>query len=289
MKMRRLLPVILITGYILLIIPFTKEMKARPVAVKLGYFPEPEAVKLVVGDQKYLASQYAVLKVIMYFGALVDQRKQQHVTPEYENMFATLKTASVLDPWNADIYYFAQAAFVWELQKTRDVNVLLDYGMKYRTWDDQLPFFAGFNASFFLKDYAAAAQYLKRSADISKNPLVANLTARYFYESGQEELGIRFVDYMQQRTADVRINRIYLLRKEALQAVLKIKRAVSVYNEKFGVPPQSVDTLVSVHLLDAIPADPYGGTFYLDSNGMVRTSSKFSMSGIASPFANQNQ
>lgn len=284
------LPIILLAGYIMLIVPFTREMKARPIAVKLGYFPDAQIVKLLVGDQQYLASQYAVLKVIMYFGSLLDQVKNRvDVKPEYENMYSTLKSASILDPWNADIYYFAQAAFVWELHKVSDVNALLDYGIKYRTWDDQLAFFAGFNSAYFLKDYAAAARYMKVSADISRNPLITNLTARYFYESGQEELGIKFIDYIQQRTADIRINRIYMVRKEALSAVLEIKKAVRNYTEKYKISPQSVDELLSSHILESLPVDPYGGTFYIDNDGMVRSTSKFSMSGIAAPSVNQNQ
>lgn len=281
---------ILIVVYGIVILPFTTELSKRPIAVKLGFFPNAEIVKLVVGDQQYIVSEYATLKVIMYFGSLVEHLKNKvYIQPEYENMIGTLKTASKLDPWNADIYYFSQAAFVWELRKVSDVNSLLDYGIRHRTWDDQLPFFAGFNAAYFLKDYAAAAEYMKRAAEISKNPLVTNLAARYFYESGQEEVGIKVIEYIQQRTMDVRLSRLYLLRKEALTAVLTIKQAISKYTQKFNTSPHSVDELLSSGMLDSLPVDPYGGSFYIDKHGTVRSTSKFSMPGVASPIVNQKQ
>src|ERR1035437_4961022 len=51
--------------------------------------------------------------------------------------------------------------------------------MKYRTWDWQLPFFAGFNSAFFLKDYAAAARYYQRAGELSGSDLSRLLAGRY--------------------------------------------------------------------------------------------------------------
>ncbi len=60
-----------------------------------------------------------------------------------------------------DAYYFAQAVLVWDVGQVRLANELLEYGMRYRTWDYLLPFFAGFNYSYFLKDNEKAAQYYR--------------------------------------------------------------------------------------------------------------------------------
>ena len=46
-------------------------------------------------------------------------------------MYKTLQTAAKFDPYNSDAYYFAQAAFTWEVGRAKEVNQMLDYGMKH--------------------------------------------------------------------------------------------------------------------------------------------------------------
>jgi len=43
---------------------------------------------------------------------------------------------------------------------------------------------------------------------------------------------------------------------------------------RLKVHPQTIDELLTLGYLDALPVDPYGGTFYLDKNGNVRTTSQ---------------
>jgi competence protein ComGC len=46
--------------------------------------------------------------------------------------------------------------------------------------------------------------------------------------------------------------------------------------------PDSVETLFSSGYLKEIPKDPYGGKFYIDSDGKVKTTSKFANFGAKS-------
>lgn len=273
----RILFAILLSGYLALAVPFSSSLVNRPVLVKLGTLPEPEALRIISGDQRFLVAQSAVVRVLFYYGTLVEtfQRKVR-ITPEYHNMYRTLVTASRLDPWNADVYYFTQAAFTWELKRIAEVNELLDYGMRYRTWDYQLPFFAGFNAAYFQKDYKRAASYFEKAAQLRGDPLLANLSARYFYESGQNRLALSFIEYMQKHTTDSKVIALYELRKKALLGVMTLEEAVQGYQRRFGKKPGRISDLVSSGILARIPADPYGGQFYLDGTGKVRSTSKFS-------------
>jgi len=270
----------LLLVYAMLLVPFSSYMKNRPVALKLGYLPEAEVLRVLAADQRYLLAQMAVDRVLFYYGSLFMQErgdKRVQTVPEYLNMFATLQKALKLDPYNQDAYYFAQAAFTWELGRIKEVNNLLEYGMKYRTWDAQLPFYAGFNAAYFQKDYPKASLFMQRAAQISRNPLYTTLAARYFYEAGQSALGIAFLAGMEKGAKDVKIKTIYRLRREALQATLQISQAVSTYLSAYHHPPPGLAALVSSGFLKAIPPDPYGGRFYLDKDGKVRSTSKLSL------------
>lgn len=269
--------VALLAGYIFCIGHFASYMKNRPIAVKLGYVPSAEVLRMTVGDQKLLVAHAAVVKVLVYFGTLVDvfNAKKIALPPEYFNMYKTLQTAVKLDPYNSDAYYFAQAAFTWEVGRAEEVNMMLDYGMKYRTWDYTLPFFAGFNAAYFLKHYEQAARYMQRAAELSNNPLMTNLAARYYYESDESGIGIEFLKMMEKGARDEQTRKLYLLRRTALEAVASIQEAVKRFRETKGRLPAKIDELIEYRILNRLPDDPYGGRFYLDDAGAVRTTSKF--------------
>lgn len=276
MTVYRLLFVLLIAGYALCLVPFASYMKNRPVAVKLGYVPSAEVLRVTVGDQKLLVAHAAVVKVLVYFGTLVEKLQNRIVLPpEYQNMYTTLQTAVKLDPYNNDAYYFAQSAFTWEVGRAKEVNQMLDYGMKYRTWDYMLPFFAGFNSAYFLKQYEPAARYMQKAAELSGNPLLTTLAARYYYESDKSKVGIDFLEMMEKGAKDEQTRKLYRLRRTALQAVVSIQVAVSQFSEQNGRLPSRIEELLEYGILKRLPEDPYGGRFYLDNSGSVRTTSKF--------------
>lgn len=266
----------LVLGYGLLILPFSNYLNNRPVQVKLGYLPHPQLIRIASGEHAPTTAALMVLRVLFYYGTIL-QKFQEHVIipPEFFNMFKTLQGATDVDPYNMDAYYFAQAAFTWELGRISEVNSLLEKGMTYRTWDPWLPFYLGFNYAYFQKDYQRAAVNMKRAAEISHNPLFAGLATRYFFESQQSALGLAFIDSMIAGSKDKTIRKTYELRREALQSVMVIEAALGAYRKRFGTSPKNLTLLVDKKLLPALPSDPYGGTFYLDAQGKVRSTSKF--------------
>jgi tetratricopeptide (TPR) repeat protein len=279
----------LLGAYLLLLSPLQRQLKERAVAVKLGYTPVAEALKMTSADHRYALAGWTVLKVLFYYGTTIDKaREHVVVSPEYYNMYKTLETVVKLDPYNMDAYYFAESAFTWELGRISDVNRMLDYGMKYRTWDWYLPFFAGFNEAYFLKDYAKAGRYMQKAAEISGDPLFTRLASRYFYESGRTQLGLAFLDTVIKSTRDRQVREVYLLRRQALAAVQEIEAAIHKFQKLFARDPQTIAELVAVNILEAIPEDPYGGDFYIDQQGKVRSTSKFAfLPGRKTPSARQ--
>lgn len=195
------------------------------------------------------------------------------IPPEYFNMYRTLEAATLLDPYNADPYYFANAIFTWDAGRVVEVNKLLEYGMNYRTWDSMMPFFAGFNAGYFLKDFEKASRHMARAAEISGSPGIAHLASRYFYEAGELSAAIEFLTQIERMAPSVREAEFYRFRKEALQAVSLIQTALGVYRQRYGQPPDSLQDLVTDGVLDLLPVDPYGGKFFVDNEGKVRSTS----------------
>ena len=66
-----------------------------------------------------------------------------------------------------------------------------------------------------------------------------------------------------------------MVRLKAFKIVAFLEDAVALYEKKFNHKPEGIESLVEHGILQGIPPDPYGGMFYLDAAGKVRTTSKF--------------
>lgn len=264
-----------------LIGPFTAYMRQKPVEEKLGYTPNANLLKYVSADHKEFVGAALLMKVTMYFGGLMDKQAANAVVlpPDYRGMSNIIHSALKLDPYNMDGYYFAQSFLVWDVKQYEIANKLLDYGMKYRTWDWYLPFFAGFNHAFFLKDFKKAAEYYKRAGELSGDPLFFSLAGRYMQKSGQTDLAIAYLTMLEKGEKNQSLKKSYQIRLAAFKEVRRIELARDRYKETGGLLPLSVDVLVHSGLLSPPPADPYGGQFYLEADGKVSTTSNFAFAG----------
>ena len=281
MKRSFLLLGLLLSSYVLILIPFSGYLQQKTFVEKLGYTPQPEALRILSADQKQFVAASLVMKVLFYFGSLVE-KNQGKITlpPDYFGMYKTIETALKLDPYNMDGYYFAQAILVWDVGRVQEANSLLEYGMQYRDWDWYLPFFAGFNYAYFLKDYQKAAKCYRKAADLTGNELFTNLAGRYLHESGQTEMAIAYLSAMEKGAKNDAIRKTFKLRLQAFREVRKIEQARVAYRRATGRDPMSVSDLVLKGFLKEIPVDPYGGTFFLAKDGRALTTSKFAF-GVA--------
>jgi tetratricopeptide (TPR) repeat protein len=268
--------IIFLILYFLLITPFTTYLKNKPFVEKLGYVPAVSVLKSIAVDQKELIGASFVLKVLMYFGSLIEKSENQFtVPPDYKSMSKLLHSAVKLDPYNMDAYYFAQSFLTWDVKQYQLANDLLDYGMKYRTWDWYLPFFAGFNSSYFLHDFPKAANYYKRAGELSGQDLHKQLAGRYMQESGQTDLAIAYISMMAKGERNPAVKNGYLTRLKAFKEVRRIEKACDRFRELHGSHPVEIRQLIGAGLLNPDPVDPYGGEFSIGPDGKVITSSKF--------------
>lgn len=252
-------------------------MNERPVQVKFGYTPASVVLKTLSGEHRYALGQLLTMKVLIYYGSLLEQLKQgAEVRPEMEHMYHTLMKAVDLDPYNMDAYYFSQAAFTWDVGQIKAVNQMLEYGYQYRSWDWYMPFFLGFNHAYFLKNKKEAAYYMQQAARLSGSKLQAKLASRYFYEADQTKAGIVFLRQMLAGVTTEREKAIYNLRLNALESISELEQAVADYSSTYGDLPDNLSALIEAGIIDKIPEDPYGGCFFIDDKGKIRSTSHFS-------------
>ncbi|HHN66094.1 MAG TPA: hypothetical protein ENK09_12100 [Nitrospirae bacterium] len=278
--MKKILPLAVIVVSIVILVPVVKtttlELSKRSAEEKLGYVPSRGILKILSLDHRALLGDWLFFKVMTYYGGKIDPNlggTGRNI--EYYNMYRFLDTASFLDPYNIDIYYFAEAVFTWGIGRIREVNRILERGLKYRTWDHYIPFFIGFNYFYFLKDYENASRYLKKVAEMTRSSFYASLASRMMYEAKRTDVAIGFLKNMIREIRQEGLRRNLMVRLKALEGVSIIEKAILQFQHRYGRRPNSIEELVKTGLLKGIPEDPYGGRFYIASDGRVRSTSKF--------------
>jgi tetratricopeptide (TPR) repeat protein len=275
---------LLLGAFLSILTPFVTYMRGKPYVEKLGIIPRAEVLQVVCADQKQLMAASILAKVFLYFGGLIETEQAKVVVPpDYQAMSRTIHAALKLDPYNMDGYYFAQSILVWDVKQYKLANDLLEYGMKYRTWEWYLPFFAGFNYAYFLKDYPHAAQMYMRAGELSNNPLFQTLAGRYLQQAGQTEMAIAYLSMMEKGARDPAIRKTFHVRLQAFLEVRAIEKARDSFKAERGALPGRIEDLEIGGYLKHHPIDPYGGVFYIEPDGSVATTSKFADAGAKPP------
>ena len=239
---------------------------------KLMLLPSKEMTKVVSFGNEILTAQLIFYNSMFFVGSL---EKPPSLTTLRE-LYHTLDTVTYLDPYNLDGYYFANGLLSWNPSLLEPLNKLLLRGMAHRPWDWQLPFFYGFNQFYFLKKPKEAAVYFERAYQLNpKNTFLPTFIARLYYQADATKTAIAFLEEMIRTTENEKVKEFMLVRLKALQAVSLLEDAVKLYVDKYKTNPRSLEELVDRGVLKDIPFDPYGGKFYLDEKGRVRTTSKF--------------
>ena len=194
-------------------VELTRVRDARPPQARLGYFPPASVIKALTADQYQFVSQVISLQCLFYFGTLVEIRTQ---APDWWQIYRAVYTATRLDPYNMDAYYFAQAVLTWETGMLPQTIQLLEYGFAHRTWDWYLPFYISFDYAFFLKDYEKAGMYLAKAAELKPEvEWYATLAARYYYEGGSTALALAYLQEMIPAARNEAIKKRLVIRAKA--------------------------------------------------------------------------
>ncbi|MBI5286952.1 MAG: hypothetical protein HY878_05100, partial [Deltaproteobacteria bacterium] len=223
-----------------------------------------------------LASDYLFLQALVFMGSTLERQERPRVKEwEWRWMYNVLNASTDLDPYFLDPYYFGQAHLTWEGNLVRETNTMLEKGSRYRNWDWMLLFYAGFNSFYFLHEDANASEYLmEASKRPDASPSIASLAARLAYKGKRTENAIIFLQEMIKRTEDEDIRKHYETRLEALKGILFLERAVAFYKDRFGRMPDNLRELVDKGIIRGLPGDPYGGEFYIDKDGSIKTTSE---------------
>ncbi len=104
--------------------------------------------------------------------------------------------------------------------------------------------------------------------------IYADLAVKLAYKERRTENAIAFQEYILEHTEDPRQRTEYETRLIALRGLHYLEKAVADYKRTFGREPRKIDDLIIKHIIDKLPPEPYGGNYYIDSQGMVKTTNE---------------
>ena len=272
-----------ITGYLLI---FPSIDKARIPAKNIqarGLILPPTVMKLLSLEFRTLIADFLFARASQYFGGKIEYHDPA-TGSDFRWLYSNLIVVTDLDPYFEDPYYFGNAIFTWDAGMYNEANALLKKGTEARTWDWQLPFFLGFNKFYFLKDNKAGADYILEAAKRPGSPdFLPTLAARLYHQAQNTGIAIAFLKSFYQTEKSEQIKKLYAVRIDALEKIMTLEKAVAEYRKKMKRLPPNLSALVQAGIIKEVPLDPYGGTFYIDKDGSIKTTSKLAFRPKSQP------
>jgi hypothetical protein len=242
-------------------------------------------LKIASLEFRGLVSDVLFIESMVFIGE-TQQRKERPRVKEWEWRWWSkmIDTATDLDPYFFDPYFYANAFLPWDAGKTEEANRILAKGSRNREWDWMLPFFIGFNNFFFLQNDGKAAEFLmEASRRPGGDPMFASIASRLAYKENRTETAIYFLEDISRRTDDNNLKERYEKRIRALRSIDDLEKAVSFFKNKFGRIPEKIEELVSKNIVSQLPRDPYGGNYFIDEDGKVRSTASSELEPYLSP------
>jgi hypothetical protein len=267
--------IVLVVGYALIFPPFEKARKEVITSEEeRGVNLPPFVVKLMSFEFRSIAADLHFVRASQFYGGRIN-RLDTATMADWAWLYTNLWVATELDPCFEDPYYMGNAFLTWDAGLYKQANKLLQKGMDARTWDWQFPFFIGFNKFYFLYENKEAADYLLKAYERPGAPsYLPNLAARLYNREGRTEAALAFLLNFWENERDPKIKKAYETRIDALRKMLSLEKAVAIYKKQTGKAPKTLNALVRGGMMEDIPKDPYGGTFYIASDGTIETTSK---------------
>jgi hypothetical protein len=239
----------------------------RPYDVSL--IPSASSLRWLSLGHPTLAANLFWLRAVQYMGdAHADERGWERLRPLVEVITDLDRGHGYAYQTSANI--LASAGLV------ADSNAILEKGTRNVPDRYIIPFQRAVNAFMYAGDYAEAGKWFGIAARTSGAPRRMQEYVVAMYAKGdRSDAAISFLgrlrdeaqDDESRRAIDHQIQRATLERDAS-----RLEQAAETYRERFLVPPICLEQLAAAGLVPAVPPDPFGGFYYLDEEGRIRSS-----------------
>jgi hypothetical protein len=233
--------------------------------------PDPVVTEVLALGDRTLAADLIWIEAVQYFGG-AEGGKYRHAL-----LAAMLDSVVDFDPDFRYAYVFGGLALTSTLAGVDSADALLERGSKRFPDDWRFPYYIGINALIYLEDNVRAAEYFGRAAQLPDSPQHLGLLAtRLLAQAGECAGSLQLLEALLRNSKDqLEIQRLTDRRNHVIWecGFQTLESAAKTFAEHKGRPPRSIDELVKDGLLQlGLPPDPFGGTWRIDKDGKVESS-----------------
>ena len=264
---------VLILGLFLLgvntVLSLEQERPAHVRAEELAYLPKGQYLKLASLGYRQILADIIWLQAVQHLGARTDTNQG------YRWTYHAVDVLTDLDPTFVPAYQAAGTILgVWA-GRTQESIAILKKGMQHNPEVWQLPFLIGYDYFYELCDPSNAAHYLQIAAMLPGAPdYLPRLAARMAVEAGDPQAALEFLERFVRQTNDARLREML---SERMKHVMQernlrfLEAAVRRYSASYHKMPDKLEDMIAKRIIDVIPADPFGGHYFLNTNGVVQS------------------
>ena len=184
------------------------------------------------------------------------------------------ETATTLDPRLTQGYFFAGVVIAQNESNLKKGIRFLENGFKRNPNDWQIPYWIGFNY-YQLGDFLKAAEYYqKASANAFAPPFLKSNPAVFYYKASRPDLGVAFLEGLARSVKDPEQLKWIEIKLKWFENIVELEGKAEQFKRLYGAYPLNLEKLIEAGLLKEIPADPFGGGYYIDKDS-GRVKSKF--------------
>ncbi len=240
--------------------------KAR--AYDISYVPSATPLRLLSLGHHTLPANLNWLRAVQYIGEpRGDERGWNKLRP-------LLELITDLDPKHGYAYQVG-GNVLGSAGLIGDSNAVLEKGTRNVPDRYILPFHRAVNAFLYEGDYAEAGRWFERAAQTpGAPPHLRDYVLAMYVKGDAPGAAISFLRHLHERAEDPETREA--LEKQLGQAILErdaaaLEAAAEVYANRFGVAPITPVQLVFEGLVSSLPEDAFGGEYYLDATGRIRS------------------
>lgn len=240
-------------------------------AEQLRALPPAKYLKPGLLGYHHLGADLLWLRLVQIVG------KRSNTGQEYEWLYHALDVITDMDP-QYDYAYQVGGIVLTHLANRVDLsNKLLMKGLEPNPAVWQIPFYIGFNYYFYLHDPGNAADYIARASRIpGPPPFMALMATQLYAEAGNPETALNFLMAIRSQAPEGEIKEqleTRIMEVTIERDIRALEEGVSSYREREGHLPHTLRDLLRAGDISALPPEPFGGEYRLDTRTGAITSS----------------
>jgi hypothetical protein len=234
----------------------------------LGFIPSARALRWISLGHPTLVANTMWLRAVQYMGEnRADERGWAKLRPAIE-------VVTDLDPRHGYAYQ-TSANILASAGLLADSNAILEKGTRNVGDRYIIPFQRGVNAFLYDENFAEAGRWFEIAARTPGAPArLREYVVSMYVKGDTAEAALGFLRRVEEAAEDDesrRAIRFQIDRATLERDATRIERAAFAWVRTFGILPVVPLSLVVEGFLPSIPEDPFGGVYYFDEEGRVRS------------------